>query len=86
MKKKTTITITMFLSSISQKKLYLWRNNKKRKFRIFYFPIENDRPVELCIGNVVGSTIVHSYQTWDDEQQRQKLTFIVELASNVIGS
>jgi hypothetical protein len=28
-----------------------------------YFPIENDRPVGLWIGNVVGSTIVHSYQT-----------------------
>jgi len=30
---------------------------------LFYFPIENDRPVGLCIGNVVGSIIVHSYQT-----------------------
>jgi len=30
---------------------------------IFYFPIENDRPVGLCIGNVVGSITVHSYQT-----------------------
>ena len=58
----------------------------QKKFRIFYFPIENDRPVVLCIGNVVGSITVHSYHTWDDEQQRQKLTLIVELAGNVNGS
>jgi hypothetical protein len=59
---------------------------KKHQLEIFYFPIENDRPVGLCIGNVVGSITVHSYQTWDDEQQRQKLTFIFELAVNVDGS
>jgi hypothetical protein len=37
-----------------------------------YLPIENDRADGLCMGNVVGSITVHSYQTCDDEQQRQK--------------
>lgn len=54
--------------------------------RVYYFPIENDRPVELCIGNVTGSVTVHSYHTCDDEQQRQKETFSFELASKVTDS
>jgi len=51
-----------------------------------YLPIENDRPLELWIGNVVGSINVHSYQTCDDEQQRQKLSLTFELADKVTGS
>lgn len=38
------------------------------------------------MGNVLGSIIVHSYQTCEVEQQRQKLTLIVEFADRVIGS
>jgi hypothetical protein len=40
-----------------------YMRKKKHQLEIFYFPIENDRPVGLCIGNVVGSITVHSYQT-----------------------
>lgn len=59
--------ITIFHSSISQKepsekKQQTKKNHNELKI-IFHFPIENDRPVELCIGNVVGSITVHSYHT-----------------------
>lgn len=73
---KRKITITMF--HITKKKNVEEISELIEKIFLFcfffYFPIENDRPVGLCIGNVVGSTNVHSYQTCDDEQHRQKFT------------
>jgi hypothetical protein len=61
----------MFQSSISQKRTICGRRNNEKEYNHeeqkrnenIYFPIENDRPVILCIGNVVGSITVHSYHT-----------------------